>query len=178
MYTSADIEACLSEEGADQPISSLLQLTRFCQYEHHLERCYAQPDLQSTAKDKLLALKMYQVFVGLRARPTRGQLKVLTMVYEDMIRRSRTRGKLCCRARPANFRFEHSLNLDNLSLVGTEGGMQPGELARRLTLRAIYFHTVITQYSGPNQSGEIPRNLRAVPVAMRVGPLSSERRSR
>ena len=71
MYTTADIEASLSEEGADQPISSLLQLTRFCQYEYHLERCYAQPDLK-TAKDRLLSLKMYQIFVGQRAMPTRG----------------------------------------------------------------------------------------------------------
>ena len=172
MYATADIEACLSEEGADLPISSLMQLTRFCQYEYHLERCYAQPDLQSTARDKVLALKMYQVLFGQRAMPNRGQVKVLTMVYEDLIRRSRTNGKLCCRARPANFRFEHSLNLDNLNRVGGEGGLQPGELVRRLTLRAIYFHSVITQYSGPNQSGDIPRSLREVPAALRVGPLS------
>ena len=168
MYTTADIEACLSEEGADLPISSLLQLARYCQHESHLERCYAQQDPR-LARDRLLSLKMYQVFVGLRAWPTRGQVKVLTMIYQDMIRRSRRGNKLCCRSRPANFRFEHSLNLHNLSLIGGEGAILPGELARRLTLRAIYFHSVITQYSGPNM-GQPPSGLKEVPEALRVGP--------
>ena len=46
----------------------------------------------------------------------------MTMVYQDLIRLSqRGDNKLCCMTRSVDFRFEHSLNLRNLSLVGTAG---------------------------------------------------------
>ena len=65
----------------------------------------------------------------------------MTMVFQDLIRLSqRGDNKLCCMTRSVDFRFEHSLNMRNLSLIGLAGQLQPGQLTRRLTLRAIYFH--------------------------------------
>ena len=83
----------------------------------------------------------YMVLTKWRSWPTRGQVMAMTMVYQDLIRLSkRGDNKICCMTRSADFRFEHSLRLRNISLVGLAGQMYPGEFTRRLTLRAIYFH--------------------------------------
>ena len=64
----------------------------------------------------------YMVLTKWRSWPTRGQAKVMTMVYQDLIRLSkRGDNKLCCMTRPIDFKFEHSCNIYNLGVVGGEG---------------------------------------------------------
>ena len=87
LYMTAHIEACLSEEGADQPISSLRELAEFCQQGSNLERCYADQD-SKLERDRLISLMTYMVLTKWRSWPTRGQVKAMTMVYQDLIRLS------------------------------------------------------------------------------------------
>ena len=76
----------------------------------------------------------------------------LTMIYQDLFRKSRLGGKLCCMTRPNGYRFVHGVNFQTLDLIGGQGQVQPGELTCRLTVRAIYFHSVLTEFRGPKSA--------------------------
>ena len=74
----------------------------------------------------------------------------VTKVYQDLFKPSQIDGKLTCMQRISKFKFEHSLYLPNLDLIGLHNQVPPEELAIRLTNRALYFHGVMRQFSGQN----------------------------
>ena len=114
-----------------------MRLAGYCLMMSHNERCYAYQD-SKVEMDRFLALKMYMVFTKFNKWPTQGQLIALTKVYQDLFKRSEIDGKLTCMKRIHKFKFEHSLYMSNLNLIGLVNQIPPDELAVRLTNRAIY----------------------------------------
>ena len=54
--------------------------------------------------------------------PTEGQLKVMTMVYEDLFKgKSIQEGKMCCMRRVPKCRFERSLHVYTLRTIDYNG---------------------------------------------------------
>ena len=64
--------------------------------------------------------------------------------------------------RMADFKFEHSYCIGNLRAVGEEDGTDPNELLSRLTRRAIFIHSVISQYQG-RRLADIPAGTNSIP---------------
>jgi hypothetical protein len=98
----------------------------------------------------------------------------VTKVYQDLFKRSPIDNKLTCMQRIPKFKFEHSLYMPNLDLIGLPGQVSPEKLATRLTNRALYFHGIMQQFSGQNQSS-IPVGLSIVPTKACIGPRSNDR---
>ena len=93
----------------------------------------------------------------LKQRLTKGVLKTITMVYQDMFRVRTVPGKgriLHCMHRIGGFRFNRSVNATNLRIyqpliciIGGKGG-DFESLLMRLARRALYFHDVVRKYQG------------------------------
>ena len=90
------------------------------------------------------------------------------MAYEDLIRPSNhnTDGKLCCIHRIANFRFDRSINSQNIKWIGNLplGGVDAHTVMTRLTRRAIHIHGFHTTYRRQNVE-QLPENAHVIPTA-------------
>ena len=86
----------------------------------------------------------------------------VTKAYQDLFRLSLLDGKLCCMYRMADFKFEHSFCIGNLIAVGEEDGTDPNELLARITKRAIFIHSVITQHQG-RRLADLPLGTISIP---------------
>ena len=83
-----------------------------------LEKCYAE---QSSFKEteKTLTLEIYLNAKRLKQRLTKGVLKTITMMYQDMFRVRNLPGVgrvLHCMHRIGGFRFNRSINATNLRM--------------------------------------------------------------
>ena len=88
------------------------------------------------------------------------------MAYEDLIRPSNhnTDGKLCCIHRIANFRFDRSINSQNIKWIGNLplGGVDAHTVTTRLTRRAIHIHGFHTTHRG-KKAAQLPDNAHTIP---------------
>ena len=109
-----------------------------------------------------MALQLYQILRRLNLWPSKGQIVAVTKAYQDLFRLSLVDGKLCCMWRMADFKFDHSYCIGNLRAVGEEDGTDPNELLSRLTRRAIFIHSVISQYQGLRLA-DIPVGSNSIP---------------
>ena len=98
--------------------------------------------------------------------PSEGELKVMTMVFEDLIRgRSTTENKLCCRRRVPSFKLLRSLCLESLRIIDSAAKsavthpseVQPGEIKIAdvpgiLARRAIAIYKFTTENQGVSEA--------------------------
>ncbi len=119
LYISSHIEASLGEEGAEHTPQDEMRLARFCLQLSHLERCYAETP-RARVQGDLLALELYRLLVRYDVWPTEGQLKVVTMVYEDLFKGRSQNAKMCCMWRVDDGRFAQSLTLNSLRVIDLE----------------------------------------------------------
>jgi len=116
MYKEGEPAAALKESGSKKAVKGDRPLAKVCLMMSILERCYAD---KSSVRDyeKTLALEMYRNVKRLEQKLTKGVLKVITMVYQDMFRVRRLPGigrVLHCMCRIGGFRFNRSINATNL----------------------------------------------------------------
>ena len=116
MYKAGEPGAALNEAGSKKVVKGDRPLARVCLMMSILERCYA--DKGSVREyEKILALEMYRNVKRLGQKLTKGVLKTITMVYQDMFRVRRIPGEgrvLHCMHRIGGFRFRRSINATNL----------------------------------------------------------------
>lgn len=116
MYGDGEAAAALTESESDQPLEDEESLAKFSLMVSHLERCYAKP-LQSKTMERSLAIEIYRVLVRNDQKLTKGIMKAVTMVYQDMfrVREHPEIGRVMhCMHRIGGFRFNRSIHHTNL----------------------------------------------------------------
>jgi hypothetical protein len=142
-YSSGSIEMALSLPRADNLVQDRGRVARFCLQAVHIERCFTE-SRHNKGADGALALKLYSILVRNGTWPSQGQMRAMTMAFEDLFRPSATRtdGKLCCLHRIADFKFQRSITPQNLRYAGNlpMGGVGIHQITANLARRAAYFH--------------------------------------
>jgi hypothetical protein len=118
----------------------------------HLEKCYADSSSQRDA-EQILALEIFRAMEKNKQQLTKGILKAVTMVYQDMLRVRERPGEgrvMHCMHRIGGFRFNRSITVVNLRTLNMfwSNPFGPQELLLKLARRAIHFHDFIKEYSG------------------------------
>ena len=144
--------AALTEEGADQPIEGKKELAQVCLMMAHLEKCYADASSQRDP-EQILALETFRALEKNKQKLTKGILKAVTMVYQDLFRVRDRPGEgrvMHCMHRIGGFRFNRSITVVNLRALNVfwSNPFKPQDLLMRLVRRAIHFHDFIKEYSG------------------------------
>ena len=89
---------------------------------------------------------LYRYIANSQTWPTEGQLKAMTMVYQDLFKGRNDRGTMRCMNRGA-FRFDRNITVGRLRILPTMHGINPSEIVAKLVTRATTFHRVITGYN-------------------------------
>ena len=118
----------------------------------HLEKCYADSSSQRDL-EQILALETFRAMEKNKQQLTKGILKAVTMVYQDMLRVRERPGEgriMHCMHRIGGFRFNRSITVANLRAINLYCSIPygPQELLLKLARRAIHFHDFIKEYSG------------------------------
>ena len=113
---------------------------------YHIETAYTQKGSYTKNKDKGFALLLYRYIANSQAWPTEGQLRAMTMVYQDLFKGVNDRGTMMCMNRGA-LRFDRNVTVCRLRILPTKAGINPSEIVAKLITRATTFHRVITGYN-------------------------------
>ena len=111
-YETRHIEAALAENDT-QP-RDLTRLAQFCMQICHLERCYAEKGTATRAMDDIIPLELFRFFTRHFIWPTSGQLKAMTMAYQDLLKGRTRKGKQRCMSRIKDIRIERSISIVNV----------------------------------------------------------------
>ena len=134
----------------------------FCLQASYIERCYTEKlPFKGMHKDRVLALELYRLLKRFSVWPNEGQLKVMTMAYEDLFRGRSEQGKMCCRHRVPTFKFHRSLDLRATRVIDGNADtarshpeqvkpedILPEQVPGRLAGRAIAIHSFVTTNKG------------------------------
>ena len=93
-----------------------MELARFCLMMSHLERCYAEQN-QHKDQEQTLAMEIYRAMERNKQKLTKGILKTVTMIYQDMFRvrvRLEESRVIHCMHRVGGFRFNRSITVANM----------------------------------------------------------------
>jgi hypothetical protein len=80
----------------------------------HLERCYAEKGTATRAMDDIIPLELFRFFTRHFIWPTSGQLKAMTMAYQDLLKGRSGRGRQRCMSRIKDIRIERSVSIANV----------------------------------------------------------------
>ena len=179
IYKDGEPAMALNEEGSKKVVKGDRPLARVCLMMSILEKCYA--DKGSVREyEKTLALEMYRTAKRLNQKLTKGVLKAITMVYQDMLRVRALPGVgrvLHCMHRIGGFRFNRSISATNLrqykpTNVIFKGIGDSHSLLLRFAQRALYFHDVIKKYQGKTK--ESLKGLEVAPLNAGIHPAGNK----
>ena len=111
-YETRHIEAALAENNTHP--RDLTRLAQFCMQICHLERCYADKGTATRTMDGIIPLELFRYFTRHFIWPTSGQLKAMTMAYQDLFKGRTRKGKQKCMSRIKDIRIERSISIVNV----------------------------------------------------------------
>ena len=112
LYETRHIEAATTE--IDTQPRDLTRLAKLCMQICHLERCYNEKGNATRAIDEIIPLELYRYFTRHFIWPTSGQLKEMTMVYQDLFKGRTRRGRQRCMNRIKEIRIDRSISIVNV----------------------------------------------------------------